>query len=100
MMTDADGRTNQEPGTSTKWPTHAKPLRRQESAGGGAKVGRLFKLSACQDAQVVDKLKTYPTLKPQRGHPSSARSGLLVPTSNSNSQLELPLALSGLMKDF
>jgi len=50
MMPDAAGRTNQELRTATKWPTHAKTLRRQESA----------------------------------------RSGLLVPTSNSNSQLELP----------
>ncbi|MDG1356658.1 MAG: hypothetical protein P8P36_00525 [Akkermansiaceae bacterium] len=32
---------------------------------------RLFKLSACQDAQVADKLKTYPTLTPLRGYPSS-----------------------------
>jgi hypothetical protein len=26
------------------------------------KVGQLCKLSTCQDAWVVDKLKTYPTL--------------------------------------
>ena len=38
------------------------------AAGGGANVEQLFKLSTCQVAQVADKLKTCPTLKPLRGH--------------------------------
>ena len=43
--------------------THAKTRRR--------KVGQLCKLSTGRGAQVADKLKTCPTLQPQRGYPPS-----------------------------